>query len=193
MTRDCIVLAAMRLFGEKGYHSTSVADILGASKVNAGSMYHLFPGKQDVLLAVLDMYLAGIHPMLLAPAWNKVHDPVDRVFALLKSYRKRLVFTQCTYGCPIGSMALELHEPDPAVRERLAANFNAWVTAVEECFVEAGPRLSRSVDWHALAVMALTTMEGGVMMSRTDRSIRAFDLAIRQYRQYVDLLLDAGH
>jgi TetR/AcrR family transcriptional repressor of nem operon len=191
-TRDKILIAAMRLFAEKGYQSTSVMDILGASKVNAGSMYHIFPGKQDVLLAVLDMYLAGIHPMLLAPAWKRVRDPIERVFALLKSYRERLVMTQCTYGCPIGSIALELHEPDPSVRERLAANFDAWVSAIEQCFVEAGPRLPQSVDRHALAVMALTTMEGGVMISRTDRTIDAFDDATRMYRDYIGRLEEAA-
>ena len=182
------MFAAMRLFGEKGYHSTSVADILSASKVNAGSLYHVFPGKQDVLLAVLDMYLAGIRPMLLAPAWNGVSDPIERVFALLESYRIRLTSTACTYGCPIGSIALELHEPDPAVRDRLTANFDAWVSAVEECLVEAGKRLPRAVDRRALAVMALTTMEGGVMLTRTARSIDVFDDAIGQYRKYLDLL-----
>lgn len=178
----------MQLFAVKGYNSTSVMDILREADVNAGSMYHIFPGKQDVLLAVLDMYHAGIHPMLLAPAWSHVPDPIERVFALLESYRKRLEVTDCTYGCPIGSIALELHEPDPPVRERLAANFAAWVAAVEDCLVEAGTRLPASLDRHGLAVMALTSMEGGVMLSRTDRTLAAFDDAVRMYRDYLERL-----
>jgi len=64
-TRDRIVFAALRLFALKGYGSTSVADILQAANVNAGSVYHFFPGKQDILLAVLDAYRRGIRPMLL--------------------------------------------------------------------------------------------------------------------------------
>jgi TetR/AcrR family transcriptional regulator, transcriptional repressor for nem operon len=187
-TRDRILFAAMTLFAEKGYNSTSVMDILREAEVNAGSMYHVFPGKQDVLLAVLDMYHAGIHPMLLAPVWNAEPDPIERVFALLASYRKRLEITDCSYGCPIGSIALELHEPDPPVRERLAANFDAWVAAVEECLVEAGPRLPSSVDRHGLAVMALTSMEGGVMLSRTHRTLDAFDDAVRMFRDYLERL-----
>ena len=191
-TRDKIIFAAMRLFAEKGYNSTSVMDILHASKVNAGSMYHIFPGKQDVLLAALDTYLAGIHPMLLEPAWRRVRDPIERVFALLKSYRTRLVTTECMYGCPIGSIALELHEPDEPVRQRLAANFSAWVGAVETCLIDAGPRLPRDIDRRALAVMALTTMEGGVMLSRTHRTLDAFDDAVRLYRDYLSRLEEAA-
>jgi AcrR family transcriptional regulator len=188
-TRDRIRFAAMRLFAQKGYGSTSVADILQAAGVNAGSLYYLYPGKQDVLLDVLDTYLAGIHPMLLAPAWEGVADPIERVFALLRRYRTALESTDCTYGCPIGSIALELHEPDPPVRERLAANFDAWVAAIERCFIDAGDRLPRDVDRRALAVFALTTMEGGVMLSRTHRTLDDFDAAVRMLRTHVDLLL----
>ena len=187
-TRDRIVFTAMRLFALKGYGSTSVADILQGAGVNAGSLYHFFPGKQDVLVAVLDAYLAGIQPMLLDPAWVGVDDPIERVFALLARYRGALVSSDCTYGCPIGSIALELHEPDPAVRKLLAANFAGWVDAIEQCFVGAGDRLPPDVDRRALAIFALTTMEGGVMVSRTDRTVHAFDDAVRMLRDYVDRL-----
>ena len=42
--------AARHLFWEKGYGSTSVADVLHAAQVNSGSLYHFFPAKQDLLL-----------------------------------------------------------------------------------------------------------------------------------------------
>src|SRR6478672_8845254 len=188
-TREKILFAAMRLFAEKGYGSTSVADILLASGTNAGSLYYLFPGKQEVLIAVLKTYLAGIQPMLLAPAWEGVSDPIERVFALLGAYRSALVKSHNTYGCPIGSLALELHEPDPPVRKLLAANFDAWVSAIEECFKEAGSRLPKNVDRRALATFALTTMEGGVMLSRTHRDIDSFDTSVHAFRDYVTMLL----
>ena len=179
----------MRLFAQKGYGSTSVADILQSAGVNSGSLYYFYPGKQDVLLDVLDRYLAGIHPMLLEPAWAGVADPIDRVFALLNRYRSALESSDCTYGCPIGSIALEIHEPDPPVRERLAANFDAWITAIERCFLDAGDRLPADADRRALAVFALTTMEGGVMLSRTQRTLSGFDDAVRMLRTYLDMLV----
>src|SRR5258706_10864892 len=118
-TRTRLVMTAMQLFWEKGYGSTSVADVLQGAKVNSGSLYHFFPGKQELLLAVLDAYHEGIQAMLLEPAWRGIDDPIEKIFALLSHYRAALVSTDCFYGCPIGSLALELHEPDPPVRERL--------------------------------------------------------------------------
>src|SRR5215475_10970207 len=103
-TRTRLVLTAMRLFWEKGYGSTSIADLLQQAGVNSGSLYHFFPGKQDLLIAVLDMYREGMRAMLLEPAWQGVDDPIEKVFALLAGYRKALVDTDCHYGCPIGSL-----------------------------------------------------------------------------------------
>ena len=189
-TRDRLVFAAMKLFGEKGYLSTSVQDILREAGANAGSLYHAFPTKQDVLVAVLDLYRQGIEPMLLAPAWSGIDDPVDRVFALLALYRRLIVETECQYGCPIGSIALELHDADPIVRERLAENFTGWVDAVEASLRSAAGRFRPGTDFRALAEMALNVMEGGVMQARTFRDVAPFDRAVAQYRAYLDALTE---
>lgn len=188
-TRDRIVTTAMQLFWEKGYGSTSVAELLKAADVKSGSLYNFFPGKQELLLAVLDAYRSGIHEMLLEPAWQGVTDPIEKVFALLGRYRNLIEETDCSYGCPIGSLALEIHEPDPPVRKKLAANFRAWTDAVHECLVEAGHRFPDALDRRALAEFVLTTMEGAVMQARTFRDVAYFDSAVRQLRNYVDLLL----
>lgn len=188
-TRSRIVEAAMELFWLKGYASTSIADVLSRSQVNSGSLYHFFPGKQDVLLAVLEAYRDGIRAMLLEPAWEGVSDPVERVFALLAFYRRAIVETDCQYGCPIGSLALELHDADPIVRERLAQNFTNWVDAVEECFRAADHRFIEGTDYRGLAELALNVMEGGVMQARTYRDVAHFDRAVGQYRTFVERMM----
>jgi AcrR family transcriptional regulator len=191
-TADRLVFAAMQLFAEKGYGSTSVADILRQAGANSGSLYHAFPTKQDLLLEVLRRYRDGIGPMLLAPAWAGVEDPIERIFALLAAYRGALLTTDCLYGCPIGSLALELHEPDPPVRELLANNFDGWTHAIEACLAEAGARLPTGTDKVRLAHFVLTVMEGGVMQSRTHRTIAAFDACVDTLRDYFNRLRDAA-
>ncbi len=187
-TRNRLVTVAMKLFWEKGYGATSIQDILREADVHAGSLYHFFPTKQDLLLTSLERYRDGIHPMLLDPAWKGVDDPIERIFALLARYRQALISTDCFYGCPIGSLALELHEPDPPVRSLLAANFDGWTRAIEKCLDDAGPRIPRDVNKKELASFVLTVMEGGVMQSRTHRTIATFDAAVNLLRDYITRL-----
>lgn len=188
-TRRKIVIAAMDLFAEKGFQSTSVADILSRTQVHSGSLYHVFPGKQDVLAAVLEAYRDGIEEWLLAPAWSGVDDPVERIFALLGAYRTLLVTSECTYGCPIGSLALELHEPDPAIRALLAQNFENWTLAIHRCLDAAEGRLPAALDRRRLAEYVLTVMEGAVMQARTYRDIGYFDRNVAMLRAHFDLLV----
>ena len=187
-TRARLVMTALRMFWEKGYNSTSIADVLKGAEANSGSLYHFFPGKSDLLVAVLELYHEGIGPMLLQPAWDGVNDPVERIFALLGRYRKSLQDTDCFYGCPIGSLALELHEPDLPVRVMLAKNFAAWIDAIEACLNEARSNFVLEIDAREVAQFVLTVMEGGVMQARTFRDIDYFDAAVRQLRQYLELL-----
>jgi AcrR family transcriptional regulator len=190
--REKIIQAAMELFWLKGYNSTSIADLLSRTQLNSGSLYHVFPSKQDVLIGVLEAYRDGIETMLLEPSWGQVEDPIEKIFALLQSYRTMIVESDCTYGCPIGSLALELHEPDPKVRDLLAENFENWTRAVERCIAAAGNRLPRGVDKTALAQFVLTAMEGGVMQARTHRDVSYFDRAVKQLREHFALLEKAA-
>lgn len=188
-TRSRLVFTALNLFAQKGYGSTSVADVRQSADVHSGSLYHFFPGKQDLLLAVLEAYRTGIGPMLLQPAWDGVDDPIEKIFALLARYRKSLTTTDCQYGCPIGSLALELHEPDRLVRELLVKNFDAWVNAIKKCLDAARDRLPASLNRRQLSEFILTTMEGAVMQARTYRDIKRYDNSVKQLRAYVDSLL----
>jgi TetR/AcrR family transcriptional repressor of nem operon len=190
--REKIIHAAMELFWLKGYNSTSIADLLSRTQLNSGSLYHVFPSKQDVLIGVLEMYRDSIEEMLLEPAWGHVDDPIEKIFALLNGYRTMIVESDCTYGCPIGSLALELHEPDPQVRELLAKNFENWTAAIERCLDAAGKRLPADADKRALAQFVLTAMEGGVMQARTYRDVAYFDRAVAQLRAHFALLEEAA-
>lgn len=188
-TRQKLIETATALFAARGYNATGMADILATAGVHRGSLYHAFPTKQALLLAVLECYRSGIEERLIAPAWDGVKDPIDRVFALLDRYRAFLIETGGRFGCPIGSLALELHEADAEVRAMLQANFDAWISHVETCFIEAGDRLPAAIDRRALALFTLTTMEGGVMLARTERGLAPFDAAVAQLRDYIDRLL----
>jgi AcrR family transcriptional regulator len=191
-TRERLIAAALKLFGEKGYQSTSVADVQRESDCHSGSFYHFFPTKQDLLLAVLERYRTGIVPMLIEPAWAGVNDPIERIFALLARYRVLLDMSRCAYGCPIGSLALELHEPDPEVRQLLAGNFTGWIDQIENCLIEARKVLGRGLDTRRTASFVLTVMEGGVMQARTYRDLRPFDAAVASLRDYFSLLQRAA-
>lgn len=50
----------MKLFSEKGYDATGVAEICEASGLSKGALYHHFPSKQAIFLQLLKEWLQGL-------------------------------------------------------------------------------------------------------------------------------------
>lgn len=55
-TKDHIFEAAVTLFSQKGYHGTSIRDIARRVGIKESSLYNHFPGKRDILDAILSYY-----------------------------------------------------------------------------------------------------------------------------------------
>jgi TetR/AcrR family transcriptional repressor of nem operon len=169
-----------------------MADLLGHAEVNSGSFYHFFESKEALLRAVLETYLGALRPMVVDPAFARTPEPVERIFAILAGYRERILKTQCTYGCPLGRLALEIDPENRPAHDLIAQNFAGWIAAVGECIEGARDQLPRGTNPEALATYVLAVMEGGVMISRSSGSVEPFDHAVSQLREHFRLLLGAG-
>src|ERR1700676_751611 len=55
---------AMEAFWQRGYHATSVTDLLGEMKLNRGSLYGTFGDKKKLFLAALAEYEKQGHEMV---------------------------------------------------------------------------------------------------------------------------------
>ena len=187
-TRQRLIEAALYLFWLQGYTATGIAEILGRAKANAGSFYHFFKTKEELLLAVLEFYIQSLEPVVVEPVFSQTEDPIERVFGILDFYRRNLLATGCSYGCPIGRLALEIPEEQFRVHKRLADNFDGWTAAVEKCLADAGERLPKGTNLKTLSQFVLTVMEGGVMQARAHREIGPFDASVEHLRGYFELL-----
>jgi TetR/AcrR family transcriptional regulator, transcriptional repressor for nem operon len=191
-TRERLIFAAMDLFIRQGYSSTGVAQILKAADCKSGSLYHFFPTKEDLLVAVLEKYKLMLWPEVMDPVFNRVTDPIERIFGVLDGYRRMLTITHHSCGCPIGNLALELADQLPTVRRLCAENFTGWREAIKGCFVAAIGRFPAGSDPEALASFVLTVMEGAVMQAKTYKDFDAFDQAMNALRDYIERLLAEG-
>lgn len=76
-TKQALVTAALRLFSEKGYDRTTVAEIATAAEVSYATFFNYFTAKDEVIFADDDLY-----DDLLAEVFA-VHDPQERPADLL--------------------------------------------------------------------------------------------------------------
>lgn len=192
-TRDRLIDSARFLFWERGFAGTSMSELLAHAQVNSGSFYHFFDSKEGLLRAVLEQYIELLRPMVVDPAFASSGRPLERIFAILAGYREKILATDSRYGCPIGRLALEIDSENAPAHALIARNFEGWIEAVRECIIEMWPIMPTGADVDALATFVLVTMEGGVMLSRSYRSVEPFDRAVAQLREHFRLLLTSAN
>lgn len=187
-TRERLLATAAELFRRQGYAQTGVNEIMQRAKTTSGSFYHFFPTKEDLVLAVVDHIAEALDAEIFANDREASTDPLDRVFAVLASSRRHLIENDFALGSPLGTLAAELSQSHPQVRERLAALFDGWTARMQELLEDAGDRLSSGVDRRALAEFILSTTEGAILQARVRRSLEPFDASIAALRRHLELL-----
>ena len=80
--RARIIAAAAKLFGDKGYHDTTTAEIAESAGVAAGTIYIYFSSKEELLVAVFEEFL-GRHMKQLREAVERETTPRDKLIRLL--------------------------------------------------------------------------------------------------------------
>src|SRR5262245_66546122 len=83
-TRDKILQAAREVFAEKGYHRALVDDIVRASRTSKGAVYHHFPNKEALFLALVDEF-SGRLAAAVGAAIAGAHGALPKVEAALRA------------------------------------------------------------------------------------------------------------
>ena len=173
-TREQIIDAAMRLFAERGYHATTIADIATAADVAPRTFFSYFPSKEAVVFHDLDRDLEALARAL------RERLPGETAFDALRRWIDT-VFDQ--------AMA---DEGEALLRKRLCredeglANFQAGILArVQELLLDAvaddlgePPDALRPQLVTAAAVAALTSLETTIHEKTEQRSAKADALAV---------------
>src|SRR5690606_39905277 len=77
-TRQALATAALRLFAERGYEETTVAEIAAAADVSPRTFFSYFPSKEDVVFAEIDDRLAEVSEHLRRTPGETPMDTIRR-------------------------------------------------------------------------------------------------------------------
>lgn len=63
-SREKILRAALELFAQKGYSTTSVESIAQKAKISKGLIYHYFNSKQDILKGIFNILMQSLNQFI---------------------------------------------------------------------------------------------------------------------------------
>ena len=189
-TRDQILDAAARLILLRGYHGTSLDDVLRESGVGKGNFYYYFRSKEDLGFAIIDRVVERFLERTLEPAFvDPTADPLEQVCGFLDRLREAQRQRNCVGGCAMGNLACELSDVHEGFRRRLAAIFERWrmmVAATLERGREWG-RLRPDLDAGSAAGFVVAALEGAILMAKVTKDISVMEKCVAELKQHLTL------
>ena len=189
-TKDQILDAASGLISVKGYHCTSVDDVLRDSRVGKGNFYYYFRSKEELGYAILDRVVQGFVQQTLEPSFgdpslsplNRIHRFFDR---LVESLRQR----NCVGGCPMGNLASELSDIHEGFRHRLAEVFTLWRERVRQALwqAQAEGELSARAEPERMAHFIVAALQGAILMTKVTREIEVMEQCVAELKAHLAL------
>lgn len=157
-TRDKILNSAHKLFYERGYNATSIDDILKDAKLNKGSLYHLFKGKKEVLLAVIEERIAY--------NLEQKYKDVATVENPLRYLQDKLLTTDnfdFKHGCALNNLVQEMSPVDADIAKALLKVYNDLENYY---FLALREEPMNDEEKKSLSKMMVATVEGAIMAAK---------------------------
>lgn len=150
---DSVLAAAIDAFVETGYHGSTMRDISARAGMSVPGIYHHYPDKQTLLVAILDLTMTELHWRVnaartqAATGLQEVRLVVEAL-ALFHTHRQKLAF--------IG--ASEMRSLTATNRQRIADSRNQLQHTLDGALDRAAREGDIDVDDRRMAGRAIATM-----------------------------------
>ncbi|HXU94327.1 MAG TPA: TetR family transcriptional regulator C-terminal domain-containing protein [Gallionella sp.] len=194
LTRDKLLRAAFDEIHLHGFQAASIANILRDTGLTKGALYHHFPTKQTLGLAVIDEVVeAQLDAWIFSPL-RESGQPVQTLLKLIDESGRKTELETIVLGCPLNNLMQEMSPLDEEFKTRLNRILSVWQAEVEGALKrdkKAGVVRS-DVDCRAAALFIVSAWEGCVGIAKSQQSLKNFGLCMKQLHHYVQSLAVSG-
>jgi AcrR family transcriptional regulator len=187
VTREIILDAAFQEMHRHGFQAASLSSILAKTGLTKGALYHHFPNKDDLGLAVIEEVVReGLDAMVFAPLREST-EPFDTLLEIVRRKGQKADLESVTLGCPLNNLMQEMSPIDNTFKNHLNGVLMAWQGVVADALARAQKqgRVRRDVDCRAAALFIVSSWEGCVGVAKNLQSVKDFRLCMKQLEEYV--------
>jgi TetR/AcrR family transcriptional repressor of nem operon len=186
--RKRLVQTALRLFASRGYHHTSIADILRESGCTRGSLYYYFSSKEELGYAAIDESFRLFVEQGAASHMATGGHPIDRLLKFVDDLPSSVKLeTTGDLAAGVGARMAAVHEGfRRRVEERLNDLANDLVGILRKGV--ANGQIADSVDPRVLAHMCFIVSQGSQFADLLGQRKTIWEDAKRWIKEYLNSL-----
>lgn len=188
-TKARIIEKSANLFNQRGYAAVSIADIMQATGLKKGGIYNHFQSKEELALAAFDYAV----DLVTQKVWNAVkqeQNAIARLKALVKVHLDYIDNPPLPGGCPIMNSAIEWDDTNSLLRDKTQKAMNSWrnlIIRIVEKGIKKG-EIKPDLESDAIATIIISSLEGGIMMSKLYRDSIHLERVVTSLQNYLDNL-----
>jgi TetR/AcrR family transcriptional repressor of lmrAB and yxaGH operons len=170
-TRERMIETTAGLVHRRGFHGTSLNEILTESGAPRGSLYYHFPGGKEELVLQAARQGVAMVTQLLKEVLAGSPDPAEGVRSFVEAAAHMLRDSDYVFGCPVAPIVLDSPESS-ALAEVCQDAFEEWRQVLAGGLGSGGIERERA---ESLATMVVCALEGGLLLARARRDIAPLD------------------
>ena len=190
-TRERLLAIAEEAVLAKGFAATSIEELIVAAGITKSGFFYHFKDKGELAKALLLRYLAQDRVVLddIFQRGDELNeDPLHGFLVGLKLFAEMMAdLPEAHPGCLAASFCYQDHLFSQEIRTLNAGGLLAWRRRFRERFdliaARYPPRID--VDLDALADMAATLVEGGLILGRALRDVAILPKQVLLFRDFV--------
>jgi TetR/AcrR family transcriptional repressor of nem operon len=173
-TRQRILQAAFAEMYHNGFQGMRLDEVIAATELTKGALYHHFPNKRALGYAVVDeLIIPTVEAVWLQPLENSA-DPLEGLIRVIEQMpeNKHKPPDMIRYGCPLNNLAQEMSPLDEGFRQRLDYAFRVWHDVIEETLERARQKgqLGDGIDCDETATFIMAALEGCIGIAKNAQS-----------------------
>lgn len=167
-TRAAILAAAFTEIYRNGFQAASLENILARTGVTKGALYHHFPDKHELGLAVLRETVRGLTLSSWVEPLNRPGDVIDAIQATIQLRADTVSARQVELGCPLNNLAQEMSPIDARFRNAIEGIYEEWIGGIAAVLErgKAEGSVRQDVDTRAVAGFIVATIEGSYGLAK---------------------------
>lgn len=161
--KDSILTAAARLFAEKGFKETTVAELSKMTGAAEGTIFHHFKSKEDIFMSILQEMKHGIiQEFEEYIAGQKFDTGMDMMEKVISFYLYLAVKNEDWFLILHRNYPYELAKNNPVCRELLEAIYNCFADIFELAIVlgQKDGSMQRNLNTRKIALILFSTVNG---------------------------------
>ena len=169
--RQRILEAAHRLFYTSGLNAVSMDAVATAAGIKKANLFHYYPNKASLEMAVLDRAAQGMNERIASVARHSF-DPIGAVQRIFDEAAALMRQSNCSGGCFFGNLAQETADGNETIRLKVAEHLQAWtmaLTAFFERWRQAG-YFREDFQPEVAAQAILSLLEGALLFCKASKS-----------------------